>query len=493
MTDFQCVEIKNSEMVQPWGKGHCVFIIGLVFLLAGCAGNWIERDKADGSLSGLPTKAISHIDLFEGSESTTVRIRGNVQLKYSSVKQSDPLGVVLFFPETGMDIDKSIILPENDFVDEIRVTELQGKGIVSKVEILLKKDLHYDITIDDIDLLIIFSTVAQTQSRPHPERTEYGDVADSVLRAMNSVPPTAAQLEPADPEPDDHAREMPDDEGDFVASYDFLSKNGYEDDDGKEDEGARIQQVRYSADEAGRLSIAIETTVPVRHEIRRMGTDRLRIILFGTAPAEPLVPMPYIGDSIQIASPAISNAGRFVYFEVKCPERTPYFMDQTDSILTIHFDPPPADALTAKNDSTATIAADLLNEIHTFLSRWKAAWEKTAGKQGDMEPYMSHYSDAFASRGLGKSGWERDKRIKNSRRSWIKGEIIDADIKEAADQKRIHVQFFLDYTSPNYSELLKKTLILNRERDGWRIIGEKSRLASPEERGKHRRPKTQVM
>ena len=51
---------------------------------------------------------------------------------------------------------------------------------------------------------------------------------------------------------------------------------------------------------------------------------------------------------------------------------------------------------------TKITAAD---EIKDFLRKWKTALQNTAGKEGDIETYMSFYSDDFISKGLDKNGW----------------------------------------------------------------------------------------
>ena len=95
---------------------------------------------------------------------------------------------------------------------------------------------------------------------------------------------------------------------------------------------------------------------------------------------------------------------------------------------------------------------------------------------------MSFYSEAFFSDGLNKDEWRQGKTKKNNRRAWIKGDLADTQINELSAESGVQVRFFLDYKSSNYSEIIEKTLILEKEKTGWKIIREKSQLATQHDR-----------
>lgn len=118
-----------------------------------------------------------------------------------------------------------------------------------------------------------------------------------------------------------------------------------------------------------------------------------------------------------------------------------------------------------------TSAAD---EINNFVMKWKTAWENSAGTNGDIETYMSFFSDDFSAGGLDKNGWKKDKRAKNTRKDWIRVGVKNINISGPLKDNRFEVSIIQDYQSSNYSGISKKNIVLKREESGWKIIGIKT-------------------
>ena len=136
---------------------------------------------------------------------------------------------------------------------------------------------------------------------------------------------------------------------------------------------------------------------------------------------------------------------------------------------------PPPKKLPPKRSSTKSPKKfNRTQEINAFLMKWKAAWENTAGAAGDMETYMSFYSDDFSTKGLDKSGWKQDKAGKNKANDWIRIGIKNINILGKPENKSIEVNFLQDYQSSNYASVSEKTLLLRKEKLGWKIIGIKT-------------------
>jgi hypothetical protein len=117
---------------------------------------------------------------------------------------------------------------------------------------------------------------------------------------------------------------------------------------------------------------------------------------------------------------------------------------------------------------------NLPGEVNSFLMKWKAAWENTAGATGDIETYMSFYSDDFSANGLDKSEWKHNKAGKNKAKDWIRIGIKNVIILEKSENKHVEVYFLQDYQSSNYTDISGKTLVLKKEKTGWKIIGTKT-------------------
>jgi len=114
------------------------------------------------------------------------------------------------------------------------------------------------------------------------------------------------------------------------------------------------------------------------------------------------------------------------------------------------------------------------DEIYAFIDGWKMAWNNSAGEKGDIETYISFYSDDFNSKGIDKNGWKHDKAIKNRKKRWIRLELNDIRISELTAENRIEVRFLQEYKSSNFSGKSNKMLILSKEKTGWKIIREAS-------------------
>ncbi|MGD9158350.1 MAG: hypothetical protein PVG39_08100 [Desulfobacteraceae bacterium] len=117
---------------------------------------------------------------------------------------------------------------------------------------------------------------------------------------------------------------------------------------------------------------------------------------------------------------------------------------------------------------------NIYDQVYTFLSEWKTAWEMSAGRDGDITNYISFYSNDFRSGRLNKSGWASDKSGKNRRKKWIKIEISNIKISKPDKNNMVRVKFSQNYRSSNYSVISDKVLVLNKENNKWVIVSEKS-------------------
>jgi len=93
-------------------------------MFIGCASNTkaVKETKNITAESSNP-KLITQISEVEDSETSNVRVSGNQLLTYTSVKQSAPLGVLLYFPETDVDKIDTTYHPESDIVASIKAAK----------------------------------------------------------------------------------------------------------------------------------------------------------------------------------------------------------------------------------------------------------------------------------------------------------------------------------------------------------------------------------
>ena len=113
-------------------------------------------------------------------------------------------------------------------------------------------------------------------------------------------------------------------------------------------------------------------------------------------------------------------------------------------------------------------------EIRQLLSDWKTAWQMSAGLEGDIEKYLSFYSENFITGIFDKNSWRENKTIRNQNKAWIEIGISDITVDLSNDGNSAEVRFSQQYNSPNYSDISKKILVSVKEDSSWRIVSEKS-------------------
>ncbi len=110
-------------------------------------------------------------------------------------------------------------------------------------------------------------------------------------------------------------------------------------------------------------------------------------------------------------------------------------------------------------------------EIGAAVAAWAAAW----GRQ-DVGAYLACYSADFRpADGSRRAAWERRRRRRLERPAFIRLDLGELEI-DLRDAGRAEVRFRQSYSSPDYSDVVRKTLTLAAEEGGWRIVGE---LAEP--------------
>ncbi len=106
-----------------------------------------------------------------------------------------------------------------------------------------------------------------------------------------------------------------------------------------------------------------------------------------------------------------------------------------------------------------------MQDIPEMLELWKAAWAS-----GDIDRYAEFYSESFKSSGLSKKAWIAKKRkLGNVNRN------IEITIEKPQIQfrkNRTLVRFREIFKSSGHSSRGIKTLVLVKERDGWKILSE---------------------
>ncbi len=129
-----------------------------------------------------------------------------------------------------------------------------------------------------------------------------------------------------------------------------------------------------------------------------------------------------------------------------------------------------ASSTTSVTDTSTNTDALITSKLAAFyaLEAWKEAWETQ-----DVRSYLSSYSPNFTpNRGLSMEAW-KEKRTKSIfRPSSINIEIEDPVVESLTDNQLL-ITFKQSYTSDSYHDIVVKTLTMEKEENGWKIIKER--------------------
>jgi len=167
-----------------------IFLLSATVIFAGCASNKADVEKLDDGEVSVASNLITGIITAEDSESTTVTVRGNRYLTYTSIKQDIPLGILFYFHETGLDESiQSTYIPESDIITSIETSELADMEGTTRILISLKKDIPYDVTPDDTGIKISFSKASDLKGTEisAADLTEDEKEAPGAIQAVKPV------------------------------------------------------------------------------------------------------------------------------------------------------------------------------------------------------------------------------------------------------------------------------------------------------------------
>jgi hypothetical protein len=129
-----------------------ILMASILALFFGCNSNHSSDVKSPIS------KSIIEILISEDQESWNCTIKGNKSLTFTAINQISPIGMLFYFPDTTLDIAKTVqIPPNNEIVSSIQAGEfIDGDTTNSRISIVLKMDRPYSISPDKNGLIVSF-------------------------------------------------------------------------------------------------------------------------------------------------------------------------------------------------------------------------------------------------------------------------------------------------------------------------------------------------
>jgi type IV pilus assembly protein PilQ len=292
------------------------FLVILLPMFIGCASNTKAVKETEKLAVGSSTsRLITQISAVEDSETSDVRVSGDQLLTYTSVKQSSPLGVLLYFPETDVDNIDSNYHPESDVVASIKTSELTAKGQTTRIEILLKEDVSYEVIREDKDLIISFkkpATASPPLKKAEKSSVELKDSAQKPTSVTENISPVKT------PTPQTSQ----------------LQSNGKN--------PAWVNRIDFSSEREGKSTIIIGTTIPAKYDLKKINEKKLLLHLYDSMLPDyrkrPLITTRFesaVDRIIPFQTSAMKDKSGFI---IELRESVPYFIEQTDNLLFFHFE-----------------------------------------------------------------------------------------------------------------------------------------------------------
>jgi hypothetical protein len=183
----------------------------IMVLFLGCA----SQREADLRASG--PKRITNVTISKKYESLILTIEGKPALIYTSEKLAFPMGVVLKFPDTHLELPRRIYLPpDNEIISSIKADEkIKDRTTTARIFIAFKKDTPYDLSADAGRLTVTFPATGtlsddvqpgskavekkpepipepkpqpEPEKKPQPEIVQYRRTAANNLKAVTATP-----------------------------------------------------------------------------------------------------------------------------------------------------------------------------------------------------------------------------------------------------------------------------------------------------------------
>ncbi|MFP4307519.1 MAG: type IV pilus secretin PilQ [Desulfococcaceae bacterium] len=151
---------------------------------------------ASGEASSTSAREITQIEVVEQPEAVHVLIQGRPLLTYTSVKQSAPRGLILYFSNTGLATSQNFFVPPNPVLQSVTAAEVARDGVTSRVQLLLKRDALYEINRQGNGLKVVIDKTglpAASAAEVSAARTAPPQPIPAMAPAETLTPPTMGE------------------------------------------------------------------------------------------------------------------------------------------------------------------------------------------------------------------------------------------------------------------------------------------------------------
>ena len=343
------------KMIANYGdlwKGRCsLFAVALLFVMVGCASKPPTKPaEAPPPEAVAQTKTVHRMTVSEDEVATLLTLYANQPLTYTAVKHQFPLGVVLYFPDTGLEGIEESYTPESVVIQSIETSVLKRERPSSRIEVRLNEDVPYEVTRADNQVLVRFTRA-----------TAMSEETTAVKEPIAATRPVEPEVEPeAEPEEQVAPRPEPEAEPQSTAEEDQAL--------------AWINRIEFEMLERGKSRLILGTTKKVRYETQRASNTRLLLKLFDVRIPEfqrrPLITTRFKSAVDRVLPIQTAQMGDTAVIAIELREAVPYKIQQDGELCLIDFDASSEPArpmpeverpswLQAMKDTEATVVSDV--------------------------------------------------------------------------------------------------------------------------------------
>jgi type IV pilus assembly protein PilQ len=269
--------------------------------------------------------AITDIATSYTDEITEVMISADGPLTFSSLKQPDPLAVVLYFPQTSADQVNVERSSDSPLIRGIAAQENPGSH-TTRVEIQLAADVAYAAEQTEHGVNLIFShedgispetASASEESQPTNHSSAFGPAEDELPSSTYASEPVAVNAQATST---------------TMSSSSSASANGL----------AWVNKVEFLNEAEGRSTLVVGTTHAVDYRVNKVAPQKIEIRLLNTRiPSyrqRPLITTRFSSAVDRITPYQISKEVTESIITVELREPVPYVAEQAGNMLMFHFE-----------------------------------------------------------------------------------------------------------------------------------------------------------
>lgn len=309
-------DCRNIKTVKKIGRTLFLALLILILLSSNCLSS--PEGSENAAVKKSQAKMITGIMVTGNRTDSTddtgrILVSANGELNYTSVKQYDPIGIILLFPNTTLGSIQPEYTPDSNIISSIKTSMSPDQANV-RLEVVLKKDLSYSIKRVGTDIEILFQ--GEPEISPAEEAPASMDSSETV--SAEDIEP-AAQITMRDVDVD---REPP------PIKEEITPKS------------SSVSRIDFSSMESGKSSIIIGTTYPAKYEINKISNRTLKIRLFNSRLPEFRKHRPLITTRFESAvdriTPIQKDDDTDIIVELR--EWVPYRSVREGKLLTLYFD-----------------------------------------------------------------------------------------------------------------------------------------------------------